>query len=174
MMCQRETENPKFCSKRCAALYNVPRRKPIVRSPRTCKWCRRQYLRSEGTATLCSICKDKRQNELEELRQRTLQWYVKKYGKRTSIMFHEVRNFCRSWNKHLLGPCQGCGYDKHVEMCHVKPLASFDLDATLAIVNDEKNVVVLCPNCHWELDHGMRTSSSLTTRTGSVFQAHSG
>src|SRR5579885_737344 len=141
--------------------------------PRTCKECGSEFYWSvTGRSPYCPEHRAKFTRSA--MQQRTLRYYAEKYGKRTAIMFHEVRNFCRSWNKHLLGPCQGCGYDKHVEMCHIKGIATFDLDTPLGIVNDEKNVVILCRNCHWELDHGMRPLSSLTPRPCPVLQAHAG
>jgi predicted HNH restriction endonuclease len=35
------------------------------------------------------------------------------------------------------------------------PIASFPMTATIAKVNDIKNLIVLCPNCHWKYDHGL-------------------
>jgi hypothetical protein len=29
------------------------------------------------------------------------------------------------------------------------------MDATVAEVNADENIIVLCPNCHWEFDHGI-------------------
>jgi hypothetical protein len=51
--------------------------------------------------------------------------------------------------------CVNCGYDKHIEVCHRRALTSYPLDTPIAIVNDLSNLVGLCPNCHWELDHGL-------------------
>ncbi|MEP7292863.1 MAG: HNH endonuclease [Chloroflexota bacterium] len=51
--------------------------------------------------------------------------------------------------------CVNCGYDRHAEICHVKPISSFPNDAPVAVINDLANLVALCPNCHWELDHGV-------------------
>jgi hypothetical protein len=49
--------------------------------------------------------------------------------------------------------CVKCGYNKHVEVCHIKPISSFDISTMLSVVNDVSNLIVLCPNCHWEFDH---------------------
>jgi predicted HNH restriction endonuclease len=51
--------------------------------------------------------------------------------------------------------CQNCGYDKHVEVCHIKSISSFDLSTTIREINDLSNLIYLCPNCHWELDKGI-------------------
>ena len=50
--------------------------------------------------------------------------------------------------------CAKCGYTTHVEVCHIKPIASFPETATLQTVNSLSNLVGLCPNHHWEFDHG--------------------
>ena len=49
--------------------------------------------------------------------------------------------------------CQKCGYDKHVEVCHKKQVCEFPPDATVGEVNHPDNLILLCPNCHYELDH---------------------
>lgn len=50
--------------------------------------------------------------------------------------------------------CKNCGYSKHTEVCHIKPISSFPLSTPISVVNDPNNLVRLCPNCHWEFDHG--------------------
>ena len=49
--------------------------------------------------------------------------------------------------------CACCGYDKHVELAHIKPVSSFDVNTLISVVNSEENVIQLCPNCHWEFDN---------------------
>lgn len=51
--------------------------------------------------------------------------------------------------------CAMCGYDKHYEVCHIKPINDFPDSALVAEVNDLNNLVALCPNHHWELDNGL-------------------
>lgn len=53
--------------------------------------------------------------------------------------------------------CKICGYDKHVEVCHIKSVSSFNDDALITIINDLTNLVGMCPNHHWEFDHGLIT-----------------
>ena len=61
-------------------------------------------------------------------------------------------------------PCQVCGYTPHVELAHIHPVAGFPLTATLAAINDPQNILVLCPNHHWEFDHGFLTLDQVTPR----------
>jgi hypothetical protein len=75
-------------------------------------------------------------------------------GRHPSWLHAHVRNFCRSWLNHLTKKaCARCGYDKHVELCHLKALSEFGDETLLGEINSEKNVVQLCRNCHWELDN---------------------
>jgi len=51
--------------------------------------------------------------------------------------------------------CFVCGYNKHVEVCHIKSVSSFSGDTLLSVISDPDNLVLLCPNCHWEFDKGI-------------------
>jgi hypothetical protein len=76
-------------------------------------------------------------------------------GRHPSWKASVVRLANKSWNKSLLKePCSVCGYSLHVNLCHVKDIHTYSHDATLGEVNDPDNIVVLCPNHHWEFDNG--------------------
>lgn len=51
--------------------------------------------------------------------------------------------------------CAVCGYDKHVEIAHIKAVSDFDGSATIAEINSIDNLIALCPNHHWEYDNGI-------------------
>lgn len=68
-----------------------------------------------------------------------------------SAKFNIVRGRARNQYKNIK-VCQFCGYDKHVEVCHIKPIHSFSLDTLISVVNAPDNILILCPNCHWEFD----------------------
>jgi len=75
-------------------------------------------------------------------------------GKHPSWINAHVRSFARSWLKHLaLECCRKCGYDKHVELAHIRAVSDFQDHELLRDVNSEDNVIPLCPNCHWEFDN---------------------
>ena len=64
---------------------------------------------------------------------------------------------CIKWNKILTGlPCAVCGYDKHVELAHIKAVSEFNVSDKLSDINNERNIIQLCRNCHWEFDNGYR------------------
>ena len=51
--------------------------------------------------------------------------------------------------------CAKCGYSKHIEIAHIKAVSDFDDSATITEINSIDNLIALCPNHHWEYDHGM-------------------
>lgn len=69
-----------------------------------------------------------------------------------SAKFNIIRGRARNMYKHITS-CQFCGYNKHVEVCHIKPIHTFSEDTLISVVNDPSNILVLCRNCHWEFDH---------------------
>jgi len=51
--------------------------------------------------------------------------------------------------------CIVCGYDKHIEIAHIKAVSDFNNDATIDEIDDADNLIGLCPNHHWEYDNGI-------------------
>ena len=51
--------------------------------------------------------------------------------------------------------CKVCGYDKHIQVCHIKSVSSFSDESLITEINSKDNLVGLCPNHHWEFDHGL-------------------
>ena len=68
-------------------------------------------------------------------------------------------NQVRIWAKKLMKywgyekKCFACGYNKHIEVCHKRPISEFSLATKMGVVNSKENLVYLCPNHHWELDN---------------------
>jgi len=62
--------------------------------------------------------------------------------------------------------CQRCGYNKHIEICHIRPISSFPKKTKLKTVNARENILFLCPNCHWEFDHNLLTLGEINGRGG--------
>ncbi len=151
--CQKETSNPRYCSRSCAAISNnktSPKRKPL----RKCKKCDKlvKHYRTKLCAEHLEEHKSGGKFKAKTLKESRLGLK----GKHPMYLNNTVRGFARTWLKHLATqPCKNCGYSKHVELCHIVPISSFPETATLGEVNSEENVIPLCPNCHWELDHGL-------------------
>lgn len=156
--CGKETANPKFCSKSCSA--KETNKKPKRKLTKKCTQC--DSVVRNYRSKLCEHHYQKKlTSQKDHLQNLTLQDYTERSCiKRLhpSSKFAHIRGLCRSWNKNKLKlPCHVCGYTKHVELAHIKPLSSFSFSAQLKEVNSPSNVVQLCPNCHWELDNGLIT-----------------
>ena len=92
---------------------------------------------------------------------------VEKYGQKTLGQFRKipasknryqsVRNHAHQIIKYLkIKPtkCKMCDYTNHLDLCHIKDIASFSDDTKLSVINAVENLVFLCPNHHWDLGHG--------------------
>ena len=151
--CGTRTANAKYCSRSCANRVNgrlFPSRQRILRS---CKHC--------GTAlqtrrTTCDSCNpslvDWRMVQLQELKAKALQQYAA-----------QIRSLARVAYRKSSRPkaCAVCSYDVHYEVCHIKPIREFLPTNFVADVNRLNNLVALCPNHHWEFDHGRLSASSI-------------
>lgn len=83
----------------------------------------------------------------------TLKDAIYKYCHKSSA-FALVRSRARAlFIKLQINSCQKCGYDKHIEACHIKPINEFLEDTMLSEINSIENLIPLCPNCHWEFDN---------------------
>ena len=144
-----------FCSRNCSATFN---NKGVRRHGglNKCKQCektipsRKKYCSKEcrtshlGYLTLPT-------NTLKEITER-----LSVRGKHPSWRNAHIRNHNRHFNKDKKSkPCAKCGYSLYVELCHIKQIKDFDDTATLEQVNSPNNVIQLCRNCHWELDHDL-------------------
>jgi hypothetical protein len=147
--CGQKTSNPKFCSRSCSvAFFNrqTPRRK---KQPKHCKHCGVQVL---GSRTTCDPCNpsfvDWSNVTLNAMRQRTTFQYSAR-----------IRQVARQVYRQSDKPkqCLVCGYDKHYEVCHKQAISDFADDASIAEINHLDNLIALCPNHHWELDHNHLT-----------------
>ena len=156
LKCEKETNNPKFCSRSCSASYTnsqKPKRKLKVLYCNDCSGTidRRTWTESRRLCKKCINTRDLKSKTLGEYKERDS---VK--GKHPSWLFSGVRGLNRSWNNSLTKkPCANCGYDKHVELCHIRALSDFPDTALLSEVNHPENNIQLCRNCHWELDNGL-------------------
>lgn len=152
--CSNETNNPKYCSRSCSATHNnkiSPKRLPEHK----CKNCGKMI---PNTKRYCSdMCKPTHQTQnktvIERYNDKTLKDLkndVKDQNKYVRLRSHARRVFEESG---LDSVCAVCGYDLYIEVCHIKPISSFELDTKIKDINAINNLVPLCPNCHWELDN---------------------
>jgi len=141
-----------FCSRSCANSKHNTEKAKRSKKQRTCTLCTKSYIQTKARRKICEVCfvpplcKDNM--TLSQCKDK-----LSVQGKHPSWYTVHVRGHNRTKNKKLATSCQKCGYSKHVECCHIKPVASFEGNATLAEINHVDNIVVLCRNCHWEFDH---------------------
>lgn len=153
--CGSETYNPIFCSRTCAAKYNNaknPKRKKRVWH---CEKCGQIKERPYYGAHTCNECKDRPR----ELKHESIKSLRKMYETRKN-QHQNVYSYIREQSRKIylrINPsiCVACGYNKHVEVCHIKQVSEYPDDALISEINSLDNLVALCPNCHWEFDHGL-------------------
>jgi HNH endonuclease len=144
--CGTATTNAKYCSRSCANRINgrlYPSRKRLLRS---CKHCGTEL---HTRRTTCDHCNpsliDWQTVPLHQLKAKALQQYAA-----------QIRSLARGAYRKSNRPkaCAVCGYDAHYEVCHIRPINDFLPTDFVAVVNELGNLVALCPNHHWEFDHG--------------------
>lgn len=147
-----------FCSRKCSNTHYRKQHTPNPPKIHICSNCGGDYQNIKGyrSRAYCQKCRLSKPKDF--MKSMTLGYVHSALclkGKHQSWANAQVREMNRSWNKSLmLLPCANCGYSKHVELCHKKPITDFLESTTLGEVNHPLNVVQLCRNCHWEFDHG--------------------
>lgn len=153
LFCSKETKNPSYCSTSCAAKINnkIPKKKRQIHNCKTCsKECEQRRLYCNG----CLIPKDYTLKEAV---------YTKHHK---SSAFALVRSRARNTKKAKHAKCcQRCGYDKHFEICHIKPISKFSMNIKISKINEDNNLLILCPNCHWEHDNLPQIKSPTESET---------
>lgn len=146
--CGTSTANPKYCSRSHAAIH-TNQQAPKRRFTRKCTECEtlipasRQFCDAHG--------KRKANYQLMTV----AQLKAKDAIKHPSYYRGYLNSITRLLNAHRPRVCQACRYDKHVEYCHVQPISNFPDSTIVQEVSGPENILVLCPNCHWEYDHGL-------------------
>lgn len=141
--CNTPTDNPKYCSRSCAAKEN--NKKPKRKKTKLCHRCSTPVLSKH------KFCKDCRNYRDEH----TLGELIYTQFHKTAA-FNVVRLRAKSLIKKIgITSCENCGYDKHIECAHIIPLCKFPLDTKVYVANATTNLIGLCPNCHWEFDKGL-------------------
>lgn len=130
-----------FCSHSCAAIHTNRAAPKRQRKPRTCGYCGRKFVPAprEPVRKHCPDCRASLPPIVER--------------RKGEVSRQAIASHARTVVADRPRACESCGYTYHVQVCHLRPVASFD-DATLVgIVNAPANLSLLCPNCHWEHDH---------------------
>jgi hypothetical protein len=153
-----------FCNRSCAARHNnhvYPKRKrtwtdrPLRTFP--CRKCGEFITSRDGRRKYCDACKATvRHQSIEYLDVRTKgELFAKNINwqsARSSLRRHAYKIYNRSEKPKN---CVICQYSLHVDIAHVRPVRHFPDNAHISEINDLSNLVALCPNHHWEFDHGL-------------------
>lgn len=122
----------KFCNRTCAAIFNNSKFPKRIKKEKS----RKEKIDIVGIRT---------KGEMLSLR-KTWQGY------RSAIAKHARKIFKESDKDKK---CFTCGYDKHYDVAHIKPVSDFSENVLILKINDINNLIALCPNCHWEYDNGL-------------------
>lgn len=152
----RDWGNRKYCS------YTCHQAMPKITYQRVCPQCevefegaskdkRKIFCTHSCAATFNNQRKVKKVKEEKPKRIRGTTRLTREKG---TIHSNNIRTLAREAVKHMVKVCAVCGYDTHVQVCHIKPVKDFPNNATVAEINIMSNLVLLCPNHHWELDNG--------------------
>lgn len=136
----------KFCSQTCSAKHNNAMKPKKAKELKACELC--GLIKAPKKRKFCDECKYIKRGDI------TLGEAIYQDLHKSSA-FALVRTRARSIAKALgWSRCSICGYSKIIEIAHIKPINTFDENTKISEINDIKNLVPLCPNHHWEFDHG--------------------
>jgi len=151
--CNNQTRNRRFCSVRCSAITTNAETPRVKLHKRFCVVCGVEIDRPDGhksRQTRCPAHEIKRIGGVgHKTKSALLTSDTQKYRK--------IRSHARivARKNGLLKNCAICGYSNWVETCHVKPIQGFPDSASVLDINAPPNLIGLCPNHHWEFDHGL-------------------
>ena len=142
---KQNSERRKFCSHKCSCEY-----KKGLKPKHTCAECGTMIASMSPRCVECS-----RKFRASQFPDRVIGDVV--YDDQGAFnAYAKIRGRARTIAKKAgWKVCRNCGYDKHIEVCHITPIKNFPKDAKESEVNALTNLVPLCPNCHWEFDKGL-------------------
>ncbi|WP_210518328.1 HNH endonuclease signature motif containing protein [Hymenobacter terricola] len=154
--CGAQTANAKYCSRSCANRVDGHLFPSRQRTARSCKHCGAALLTRRTTCDNCNpSLVDWWTVALHQLKARALPQYAAQIRSLARMIYRKSSR---------AKACTVCGYDTHYEVCHINPINEFLPVDFVAEVNKLSNLVVLCPNHHWEFDHGLLSPPSLRPR----------
>ncbi|MBD2182823.1 HNH endonuclease [Planktothrix sp. FACHB-1355] len=147
--CGKETTNPAFCSRSCAAAFNNRKYPKRSKQQKHCKHCGISIISGRSTCDACNpFYVDWSIITLRDVKGKALYQH-------SARVRQVARSVYRQSDK--AKKCIVCGYERYYEVCHRKPIKDFPDDTPISVINDIDNLVALCPNHHWEFDNGLLT-----------------
>jgi len=136
-----------FCSIECSNKTNPRRTKT-----KKCKKCEGLI---NSQFSYCKTCRKACSLSNKTIKEVVYNNDANKYG----VIRYHARNVTKE-----IKSCEVCEYSKHVETCHIKSIPDFSEDTLISVVNSLDNLLVLCPNCHWEFDENLIEKERLPER----------
>ena len=147
----------KFCSQSCSAIAANQNTK---RKMYYCKQCGKLLGYGHDQCGQKQLCNDCNLFNVD--------WCSITYGDVKGQRKYQVNSRIREIARRLYQKsgkpqkCMNCGYDKHYEVCHIKGISTHSDDTSISEINKLDNLIALCPNCHWEFDHGLLDLQTIT------------
>lgn len=149
----------------CAAIVNNKLKSKRQKKLNTCKYCN-NVITARCDRIICNKClsdgthtKYVWKNEFYRIDNLTVAELKILTKNNHRPWTDRIRSYARSRFPAINKICK-CGYSKHTEVCHIKPIASFSDSSLIKEINCVENIIYLCPNCHWELDNLKNQSAS--------------
>ncbi len=138
-----ETKKKKFCSQKCNYDSRAPLKPNRKRRFNPCVSCgeNTNIQQNRVARKFCPTCWENKKKEiLLTQKQNSTHAKIRSHARSTVGLSDDEG-------------CWVCGYSKHIEVCHVRPVNDFLLTDTLAVINHPSNLAILCRNHHWEFDN---------------------
>lgn len=149
----QQKRNTQCCSHTCASSLRV--QVHIKKIPqRVCRACHVTF--KSASRAFCNTCIESKRSRYKKFNYRLpSEMCLKDVIKREGANRYDIIRF---WARNSIlnieqAKCEKCGYSKHVEVAHKKAISKYPEDSSIATVNSRDNIMLLCPNCHWEFDH---------------------
>lgn len=107
---------------------------------------------------MCLKCYAKKRVENSKVSDATIEEVILSSTKyRGCNKYQSIRNHAKAIMRcaAVARVCAVCGYQNGIQVCHIRGISTFPTEATVGEINSLENLVYLCPNHHWELDHGL-------------------
>ena len=158
---QYKRYNNHFCSNTCYLQWRKKQVK-IESIELICKKCQKQFKKKKinyrpNRNYFCSNKCSSKYHAIQRSKKKVLKGTLQEslVVTPTGNKFSKVRQYARNFYHKEASYCQHCNFQHYVEVCHIKPISEFQLDSLIAEINAEENILLLCPRCHWELDHNL-------------------
>jgi len=151
-------KNPKYC-KECGKVI-------VVKEHEMCSEVRKKiYCNRSCSVTHTNRNRERKKKEKEVKEKKPIFNYLKGVTKKEFFdskgVYYKFRAVIRKQAHYIYHlnngekKCCVCGYDKHIEVCHIKSVSSFGDNDLITDINSINNLIGLCPNHHWEFDNGL-------------------